>query len=63
MLDVRVVLLPRDRQLDEELTIGFPPEAARRAISTLIVLTLVPEDSPDAVREFCLSRPRLRPSV
>ena len=54
VLDVREVLLPRRRQVDEVLAVSLPAKPAGRAVGALVVLALVPEDPADAVREFRL---------
>ena len=49
VLDVREVLLPRGRQVDEELPVRLPAVAAGGAVGPLVVFPLVPEDAADAV--------------
>src|SRR4051812_17068339 len=45
------VLFPCRGEIDEELTIVFPSITSGGAVRSLVVLALVPDDAPDAVRE------------
>src|SRR5664279_3419296 len=51
MLDIRIVLFPRRRQVDEVLPVSLPAIPAGWAICALIIFALVPQHATDAVGE------------
>ena len=54
VLDIRIVLLPSCRHVDEIVLIIDPAERAGRSGLALIVFSLMPEHGTDSVREFRL---------
>ncbi len=63
MLDVRVVFFPTCGKVHEELAIRFVAVPSSRAIGSLIVLPLMPDDGADAMRQLGLLNSPQEPAV